>query len=201
MKRFVCGTDTRVGSWRSSGWKVVTVRVTLPWHFRRTVCCAVLPATASATTTRAAAVRLLTSHLSHVSNRLQSHAFDLRQIYRRKLSELAVLDDVNELDIRGTNPAEPKPPSPDPPPKTPLPPPKPQSPPCWPNALSKRSNHRRCCSISILRRWRPTTWMIPLKGSLPAEVSTASPRGIAPYLAISRKGDLPPCFLMAAETL
>ncbi len=70
---------------------------------------AALPATVSATTTtRAASIRLLTSLLSHVSNRLQSHPFDLRQIYRRKLSERAVLKDVNELNIRGHGPGRAK---------------------------------------------------------------------------------------------
>ena len=42
--------------------------------------------------------------------------------------------------------------------------------------------------------------MIALNGSLPAEVSTAPPSGIAPCFRSSLKGPVPPRFLMAPET-
>jgi len=46
----------------------------------------------------------------------------------------------------------------------------------------------------------PATWMIPLNGSRPAEVSTAPPSGIGPCLANSLKGPVPPRLLIAPET-
>jgi hypothetical protein len=43
----------------------------------------------------------------------------------------------------------------------------------------------------------PATWMIPLNGSLPAEVETAPPNEIGPRCRHSLKGPAPPRFLIA----
>ena len=46
----------------------------------------------------------------------------------------------------------------------------------------------------------PATWMMDLNGSVPADVSTACPSGIAPIRPSSRNGWSPPRFLIAPDT-
>jgi len=63
-----------------------------------------------------------------------------------------------------------------------------------------RTESRIDCSDARQSMLIPATWMIPLNGSLPAEVSTAPPNGIGPCFRSSLEGPVPPCFLIAPET-
>ena len=70
----------------------------------------------------------------------------------------------------------------------------------WVSRTACRTESRIDRSDALQSRLIPATWMIALKGSLPADVRTAPPSGIGPSLPSSRNGPVPPRFLTAPET-